>query len=99
LILTNHHIILDGWSWPLLIGELFTHYAGGVDAAGPVGSYRDFLAWLATRDHDTARTAWQHALAGVEPTLLAAPTTTDTGADTGVVEQSITIDRDHTRKL
>ncbi|MBF6138403.1 hypothetical protein IU501_36140, partial [Nocardia otitidiscaviarum] len=24
LVLTNHHVILDGWSWPLLITELFT---------------------------------------------------------------------------
>ncbi len=54
VILTNHHVILDGWSMPLLISELFSAYSGRpVDA--PAGSYRDFLAWLASRDGDAAR--------------------------------------------
>ena len=29
LVLTTHHILLDGWSMPILVRELLTLYAGG----------------------------------------------------------------------
>lgn len=75
LIITVHHIILDGWSTPLLVQELFAHYAaGGRSAELPaVAPYRDFFAWLAGQDTAASRKAWREALAGgVEPSLLAA---------------------------
>jgi amino acid adenylation domain-containing protein len=73
LVLTNHHILLDGWSMPLVIGELFELYArGGDDSMLPrVAPYRDYLAWLAGRDRDAAMEAWRGALSEVHgPTLL-----------------------------
>ncbi|MFT2020026.1 amino acid adenylation domain-containing protein, partial [Streptomyces sp. 796.1] len=73
LLLCAHHILIDGWSVPLLGKELFACYAaGGSDAAlPPVRPYRDFLAHLAGQDGDAAETAWRTALAGLaEPTLL-----------------------------
>lgn len=76
LILTNHHLLLDGWSVPLLVRELLQLYAARLapDRAAPlpaVRPYRDFLAWLASRDRDTSGQAWRQALAGATPTLLA----------------------------
>ncbi|MFI9757072.1 amino acid adenylation domain-containing protein [Streptomyces sp. NPDC051963] len=76
LILTNHHLLLDGWSIPLLVRELLqlyaTQLAPGRSAPLPaVRPYRDFLAWLAARDRGASAGAWQEALAGVTPTLLA----------------------------
>ncbi|MFE1784924.1 amino acid adenylation domain-containing protein, partial [Streptomyces sp. NPDC059506] len=77
LVLTNHHILLDGWSTPLLVRELFTLYAQGVRDGEPgaalprVTPYRDYLAWLAGQDPAAAGRAWREALDGVEPTLLA----------------------------
>ncbi|PWI40908.1 non-ribosomal peptide synthetase [Streptomyces sp. ICBB 8177] len=73
LVLTNHHIVLDGWSMPLLVRELFELYARGGDDRGMprVAPYRDYLAWLAGQDHAAATEAWRAALAGIEePTLL-----------------------------
>ncbi|MFI7500904.1 amino acid adenylation domain-containing protein [Streptomyces sp. NPDC049687] len=75
LILTNHHLLLDGWSIPLLVRELLQLYAArlapGRTAPLPgVRPYRDFLAWLASRDRDAAARAWREALAGATPTLL-----------------------------
>nr|UNQ78296.1 non-ribosomal peptide synthetase [Microbispora sp.] len=35
--LTNHHIILDGWSMPVLLHELLALYEGCVQAAGQAG--------------------------------------------------------------
>ncbi|MFF2549305.1 amino acid adenylation domain-containing protein, partial [Kitasatospora sp. NPDC058063] len=74
LVLTKHHILLDGWSMPILVRELFELYGrGGDETALPaVTPYRRYLAWLGDQDADGAREAWRQALAGLEePTLLA----------------------------
>ncbi|GGK97911.1 amino acid adenylation domain-containing protein [Nocardia jinanensis] len=74
LVVTNHHIVLDGWSMPLLIHELLSLYAFGDAAAelAPPRSYRDYLQWLHGRDPEAATAAWQRMLAGIEsPTRVA----------------------------
>ena len=69
LVLTYHHLLLDGWSTPLLVRELFTLYGDG--ELPPVTPYRDYLAWLAAQDRPAAESAWRRALAGLdEPTLI-----------------------------
>ncbi|WP_244190386.1 non-ribosomal peptide synthetase [Streptomyces caeruleatus] len=75
LILTNHHLLLDGWSIPLLARELLQLYAaqlapGTTPPLPAVRPYRDFLAWLASRDRETSADAWRRALAGAAPTVL-----------------------------
>ncbi|MFC5286679.1 amino acid adenylation domain-containing protein [Actinokineospora guangxiensis] len=71
LVLTNHHILLDGWSRPLLVSELLDLY-GGADDLAPVVPYRDYLEWVGARDRGAAEAAWRAALAGVGgPTLIA----------------------------
>ncbi|MGW5223544.1 amino acid adenylation domain-containing protein [Nocardia niigatensis] len=73
LLLSMHHILIDGWSTPLLIRELLILYAGDSDpgALAPVHPYRDYLVWLRAQDREAAEAAWARALAGVtEPTLL-----------------------------
>ncbi|MFF4762941.1 amino acid adenylation domain-containing protein [Streptomyces sp. NPDC001292] len=86
LVLTNHHILLDGWSTPLLAQELFTLYAsGGNDAALPrVTPYRDYLAWLSEQDRSVAEKVWKQALEGAEPTLLAP---VDAGREAAIPEK------------
>ncbi|MCW4352546.1 non-ribosomal peptide synthase/polyketide synthase [Hoyosella sp. YIM 151337] len=73
LVITNHHILLDGWSTPLLLRELITLYVLDGDAAQlpAVRSYRDYLAWLRRQDPQQSLRAWTSALAGTEePTTL-----------------------------
>ncbi|WP_165968135.1 non-ribosomal peptide synthetase [Saccharopolyspora elongata] len=74
MVVTTHHLVLDGWSLPLLVRELFTLYERrGDDGDLPMPRrYRDFLAWLSNRDRDAALGAWREALEGVEPLLLGA---------------------------
>ena len=71
-VLTNHHIVLDGWSLPILLREIFACYHGQrLAAAVP---YRRFVAWLADRDLEAARAAWRAVLAGFDtPTLVGPP--------------------------
>ncbi|PWQ88749.1 hypothetical protein DKX15_17650, partial [Enterococcus faecium] len=71
-VLTNHHIVLDGWSLPILLGELFAGYYGR--RLPPAVPYRRFVGWLAGRDLDAARAAWARVLSGFEtPTLVGPP--------------------------
>ncbi|ORB10749.1 condensation domain-containing protein, partial [Mycobacterium noviomagense] len=71
-VLTNHHIAMDGWSMPILLGEIFAGYYGQ-QLPAPV-PYRRFVTWLAARDHDAAQAVWREVLAGFEtPTLVGPP--------------------------
>jgi amino acid adenylation domain-containing protein/non-ribosomal peptide synthase protein (TIGR01720 family) len=71
-VLTNHHIVLDGWSMPNLLRELFASYYGHRLPAAP--PYRRFIGWLANRDRDAARAVWREVLAGFDtPTLVGPP--------------------------
>ncbi|GAB2695006.1 amino acid adenylation domain-containing protein [Kitasatospora kifunensis] len=72
LLLTNHHILWDGWSIGVLIGELFTLYRDRSATLPRVAPFRDYLAWRAAQDQDAARDAWQSALAGIEEATLLA---------------------------
>ncbi|MFD5824425.1 amino acid adenylation domain-containing protein [Lentzea sp. NPDC060358] len=70
LLVTAHHLLLDGWSFALLFRELFALYAGA--DLPPVRPYRDYLTWLAAQDRPAAEHAWRAALAGTgQPTRLA----------------------------
>lgn len=72
LVLTNHHIVVDGWSMPVLLREIFVSYHG--QRLPAVTPYRRYLAWLAGRDRDAALDAWRAQLAGFEtPTLVGPP--------------------------
>ena len=71
-VLTNHHIVLDGWSKPILLQEIFASYFGERLPA-PV-SYRRFVTWLAAQDNSSARSAWREVFEGFEtPTLVGPP--------------------------
>ncbi|MFI6079380.1 amino acid adenylation domain-containing protein, partial [Actinoplanes sp. NPDC051343] len=74
LVITRHHILFDGWSLQVLLGELFALYTTGGDDAtlAPVVTFKQYLAWLARWDAAAAGTAWSQALAGLPgPTLIA----------------------------
>ncbi|WP_344315693.1 condensation domain-containing protein, partial [Streptomyces rhizosphaericus] len=74
-VLTNHHILWDGWSRPVLLRDLLTLYLNGGDASAlpRVRPYRDYLGWLAGRDRDQAERAWRDALADLDEPCLVAP--------------------------
>ncbi|MGC5346833.1 amino acid adenylation domain-containing protein [Streptomyces sp. DT171] len=75
LVVTLHHILVDGWSMPLLVGDLFALYASDGDPSGlaPVRPYRDYLKWLKGQDRQAAESAWRAALAGLDEASLVSP--------------------------
>ena len=75
LLISNHHLLMDGWSAPVLVGEMLAAYAaGGSVAALPrVTPYRDYLSFIAGQDHAASLAAWREVLSGLEEgTRLAA---------------------------
>ncbi len=77
-VLTNHHIVLDGWSMPILLAEIFAGYHG--HRLPPATPYRNYVSWLAGRDHDAATAAWGELLRGIDtPTLVGPAGRTESG--------------------
>ncbi|MGA8544126.1 MAG: amino acid adenylation domain-containing protein [Mycobacterium sp.] len=75
-VITAHHIVIDGWSLPVFVNEMMILYqAGGNLAALPAAPrpYRDYIGWLANRDHVASQQIWRQHLADLPgPTLLTA---------------------------
>jgi condensation domain-containing protein/AMP-binding enzyme len=73
-LITAHHILIDGWSLPIFLGELLTLYRAGGDVGSlppPPRPYRDYIGWLARRDSRLGEQLWREHLAGLSaPTLL-----------------------------
>ncbi|ELB94764.1 non-ribosomal peptide synthetase, partial [Rhodococcus wratislaviensis IFP 2016] len=101
LIVTNHHILLDGWSMPLLIRDLLTLYAteGDATALPRVHPYRDYLAWMSHRSTEDSLGVWQRALAGVEEPTLLAPADASVQSDTQSGQLLVELDVDRTDQL
>ncbi|MDQ3402427.1 MAG: condensation domain-containing protein, partial [Actinomycetota bacterium] len=75
LLLSSHHIAVDGWSWSVLTEELATLYAGG-GLSAPGLAYTDFAVWQQGRltgpAMDEHLAYWRDRLAGA--TTLDLPT-------------------------
>ncbi|WP_315833218.1 non-ribosomal peptide synthase/polyketide synthase [Bradyrhizobium prioriisuperbiae] len=100
LIWTHHHILFDGWSSARLIAEVMQHQGGGALSAVQ-GRYRDYIGWLAARDHAASTLFWREALAQLEePSFLAdalgAPAD---GSNTGHGSLPLALDSDLTERL
>ncbi|ASZ13677.1 non-ribosomal peptide synthetase [Chitinophaga pendula] len=72
---THHHILLDGWSMPLIIMELLATYESllksEVRAVVRTDNYGDYIKYLERLDRRNERAYWNKYVAGIEgPTLL-----------------------------
>jgi alpha-ketoglutarate-dependent taurine dioxygenase len=80
-IWSYHHIVLDGWSLPLLFKELFAFYEAFNEGnqgsqeqeieLPPSRLFRDYIAWLGRQDMAKAEAFWKDLLVGFNvPTTL-----------------------------
>lgn len=77
LIWSHHHLLIDGWSLPIVLKEVFAFYnaqtcdnlsAFGIPAPRP---YRDYILWLQQQDQSQAEAFWtQHLQGFTTPTPL-----------------------------
>ncbi|MBB5954030.1 amino acid adenylation domain-containing protein/non-ribosomal peptide synthase protein (TIGR01720 family) [Saccharothrix tamanrassetensis] len=67
LLLTSHHIVVDGWSLGVLVEELGALYQGQT-LPPPALQYADFAVWQ--REQPVKVDYWRDRLTGVEPLEL-----------------------------
>jgi hypothetical protein len=68
-----HHILLDGWSLPVLFRELFQLYATPMQPLPSRRPFKDYIAWLQQQDSRAAGEHWRRHLDGFSaPTPLPA---------------------------
>jgi len=75
LVWSHHHLLLDGWSLPQLLSEIFASYEllakGKHPHWQPVRPYRDYIIWLQQQDASQAERFWRKYMSGFKtPTPL-----------------------------
>ncbi|MFJ2665200.1 amino acid adenylation domain-containing protein [Nocardia fluminea] len=82
MILTAHHILMDGWAVAVFFTELLAVYrAGGtLDGLPAPRPYRDYIGWLGAQDHDAAASRWAEYLGQVSVPLVLADGAGDRGS-------------------
>ncbi|MEI2579470.1 non-ribosomal peptide synthase/polyketide synthase [Scytonema sp. PRP1] len=72
---SSHHLLLDGWSLPLVFQDLLNFYQaisqGETFRYQPTVTYRNYIAWLQKQDQKQAEKFWKQKLQGfTAPTHL-----------------------------
>src|SRR6185369_1548605 len=72
---SHHHLLLDGWSLPIVLNEVFTFYeqfSEGLELPlKPAPQYWNFITWLKQQDSMASEAFWRQTLAGFStPTSL-----------------------------
>ncbi|MEU4599737.1 amino acid adenylation domain-containing protein [Nocardia sp. NPDC023988] len=74
MILTAHHILMDGWAVAVFFTELLAVYqaGGSLDGLPAPRPYRDYIGWLGAQDHEAAARRWAEYLGQVSAPLVLA---------------------------
>ncbi|WP_218026519.1 non-ribosomal peptide synthetase, partial [Rhodococcus jostii] len=99
--LTHHHILLDGWSTPLLLHELLQLYEHHTDPDAVLRPrpYRRYLEWLAQQSLEESQAAWAEVLDGLEGPTILLPSARDRVPSTFPDEYRVTLSREQTEAL
>ena len=102
LIWTSHHLLLDGWSLPIVLNDVLTAYDrlrnGDQPSLKPARSYRDYISWVKKQDLREAEIFWRQLLKGfTSPTPLA--TRENQTRDSGYAEQQVQLTESATARL
>jgi amino acid adenylation domain-containing protein/non-ribosomal peptide synthase protein (TIGR01720 family) len=93
---SHHHIILDGWSLPVIFKEVLTIYQWinqnsqrvtgerATNTLPPAVPYRHYIQWLRSRDQQKAQQFWRKYLAGISTVTRLAWNTHDLETNPGL---------------
>lgn len=84
LIILVHHLMIDGWSTPLLLRDVVRAYRADAPLPALPVAYGEVVRTLAARDLSESRAVWAEALAGVAPCRLF-----EQVPPTGTVEEAV----------
>jgi len=69
MLWTSHHILFDGWSFPIMIGEFLNAYEhllkGKTLAITAQDKYEDYVRYLERRDKEAEEQYWRNYLSGI----------------------------------
>ncbi|HSE19642.1 MAG TPA: condensation domain-containing protein, partial [Pyrinomonadaceae bacterium] len=102
LIWTSHHLLLDGWSLPIVLNDVLTTYerlrSGDQPSIKPARSYRDYISWVKKQDLKQAEIFWRQLLKGfTSPAPLG--TRANQGRDSEYAEQHVQLAKSATARL
>src|SRR5579864_4873665 len=69
MVWSTHHLLIDGWSWPVIFNELAKFYTGNTALSKP-RPYRDYIAWILSRSNADAQNFWREYLQDFTPQPL-----------------------------
>jgi non-ribosomal peptide synthase protein (TIGR01720 family) len=69
MVWSTHHLLIDGWSWPVIFNELAQLYTGKTIQLKPL-PYRDYIAWTLSRSNGDAENFWREYLKDFAPQPL-----------------------------
>lgn len=73
LVWTFHHVIIDGWSTPILFRELMQNYDSLLNSAaitaGRIDAYQDFIRFLSARNRHGEQKFWRQYLQNFGPAV------------------------------
>lgn len=78
LLITNHHVLWDGWSSALIFKEVESCYNSIVNSLpvelSPPVDYAQYITWLDCQDKNQAVSFWSQELAGLDgPSVISHP--------------------------
>ncbi len=103
-IWSYHHIIIDGWSLPIVLRDLFDIYMVLIKKGSLYRpshrSYKDYIAWLAQQDKDAALAFWkQQGGDFTAPTPLPFDRRPHQASYSEIMEEKLIIPEDMTSRL
>ena len=104
LVLSQHHIIVDGWSQALVVNEAFKLYEGYCEGRElqlePTRPYREYIAWLMQQNLLEAEEFWRRMLKDFTvPTSILAEPGGVPDQETGYSEQQFELSEETTATL
>ncbi|HEY3568297.1 MAG TPA: condensation domain-containing protein, partial [Thermoanaerobaculia bacterium] len=103
-IWTFHHLLLDGWSLPLLLRELVAVYGalreGREPALSPIRPFSDYVVWPQKRSGAKAEPFWRRELGGfAAPNSLNVSPPAGAERASGYAEHGLQLSREVTARL
>ncbi|HLP62841.1 MAG TPA: amino acid adenylation domain-containing protein, partial [Candidatus Deferrimicrobium sp.] len=103
MVISNHHILYDGWSTGIILKEFFTVYQGLCQGGRSLKlsfkpPFKEFVTWIQNQDKNKQEQYWRDYLAGLEtPTELPIKMRMEETAGAG--DYSIILEGDFKKKL
>ncbi|HLM46885.1 MAG TPA: condensation domain-containing protein, partial [Myxococcaceae bacterium] len=103
-VFSHHHLLLDGWSVPIVIRQVFALYEQFSRGLSPrmeqTRPYGDYIGWLQARSLEESERFWRRSLAGFsEPTDLGRGTASPDGTCEGRATRQIHLSAASTEAL